>query len=83
MKEIDIVKKVPAETLEMLGMTREQFAESNIRFLLEAMLDATDYTIDITTQKLMKEKGLSLGEAYPLAVKMTLKSAEEMMKGKE
>ena len=81
MAKIDIAEEITDEQLEGIGMTREHFRDSPARHLLDAMLMAFDKTVQETTLKLMKEKSLSYGEAYSLAVEMTRKSAEEMMRG--
>ena len=77
--EINIGEMVPDTYLEKLGMTREQFKNSNVCFLLEAMLLTSIETVQDITIKLMKENGLSYGEAQTLAIDMTRQTIEKMV----
>ena len=80
MTKIDIMERVTDEQIADFGMTKEEFENSRARFLMEAMLMSTHDAVEETTLRLMREKSLSYAEAKAIAVEMTRRTAEEMMR---
>ena len=79
------VEEIGGEHLEKMlkeiGMTKEQFKDSNLKFLLQAMIGSTEEAIQDGTKELMKEHSLSYGEARIIATEKVLSEVKTMMKG--
>ena len=75
-EEFNVNEYIIDKHIKKLGMTREQFENSEVKNLLEAMMHAYVKTVHETALKLMKEKSLSYGEATFIAHKMVHKSVE-------
>ena len=74
-----ISEKITDKQIAKFGMTREQFEQSEVKNLLEAMLYSTEKTIQEETQRLMKEHSLSYGEARSIASRRVLNAVHDGM----
>ena len=74
-----VSEKITDEQIAKFGMTREQFEQSEVKNLLEAMLYSTEKTIQEETQRLMKECSLSYGEARSIASRRVLNAVHDGM----
>ena len=75
--DFDIDEYVPDEFLEKLGFTRETFKESNVKALLESMVLGMEDVIQEETLRLMREYGLSYGEARTVAIERVRESIRD------